>query len=166
MTKSVPGTEQTEAYGGRWTLYGAVMQELFTLGLADGDLVVESGNERSQFGDYLLTELGWRGRYLQACGLPDGPDLDSWVPQTGADFFVAFDLLDRLRTPFTLMAMMRLRARKGAVVTVPNPVMGGVRVTPISLDDFELHGWDARALSLRGGVSDSIMAVCRAAGGL
>ena len=156
-------------YENRHQLYTRVAYELFELGLGDEDKIVEVGAASGEFDYFMRAEQDWRGIYLPIDVSIDGTNLEEWAPLLHSSFFVSIDRLSELRSPFSLMSMLQIRARKGVVVTVPNPDFKEQApdrriVTAISTDDFHLHGWEASKDSFFGNTEDSIIAVSRGRG--
>lgn len=155
---------RTGTYPFRKVRYTAVAEKMRSMGLQEGDLVVDIGAGRCEF-DHLLHELGLRVRYLPIDGSIDGTNLEVWCARNlRADFYVAIEILEHLREPFRLMLELMRTAKKGVLATTPNPntvdVLGidSTHVTPLDEDDFFFMGWDTEIRSHFGKKDDSILA--------
>ena len=167
MDQEYQEEDALQVYESRRALFHQIAYELFDMGLSDRDRIVEVGATDGDFDFFLRAEEEWRGLYVPLGAPVDSTSFDDWASSIEADFFVSINLLERISQPFTLMALMAIRARKGVVAVVlnPEPLTEGKIVTPISSDDFAIHGWDARVLSLGGREKDSIIATYHEARG-
>lgn len=106
----------------------------------------------------------WHGKYIPIDGSIDGTDLNYWVPDIKADYYVCIELLEHLYNPFRLMDEMVRCAKKGVIITTPNSdvvdtlAIDSTHVTPLHRFHFEMRGWSAEIHSLFSKPNDSIVA--------
>ncbi len=101
------------------TRYKAVADKLFAMGLDQNHTVRDIGAGTCQFGRY-LRERHWAGDYIPVDAVIDGTDVDQYnvLP---ADFIVSIETVEHLYLPLRLVAEMCMKARRGVVLTTPNP---------------------------------------------
>jgi hypothetical protein len=153
---------RTGCYDYRAVRYNAAVSRMVDMGLDDDSLVVDVGAGWTELDFCLRTDWGWRGRYYPVDGMLDGTDLESWVPPRRADFFVALEILEHLRSPGTLLENLIANANRGVVVSVPNPrttdVLGMDRthVTVVREEMLCAHGLTVEEHSFYGKPRDSL----------
>lgn len=156
--------ERTGTYAFRCRRYRAVHRALARHGLADGDIVYDVGAGMCEFGRFLFTQVGWSGRYVAVDGAIDGTDLDEWTPRDDAHAFVAIEVLEHLRDPLCMLALLERRTTKVSVITTPNPetvdvlALDSTHVSPIAADDLRARNWSVRALRLFNSHEDTLLA--------
>src|SRR6266568_5097709 len=113
--------ERKGTYAFRRRRYDAVARRLLALGLQEGDVVVDLGAGRCEFGRYLRLELRQPSLvYLPFDGAIDGIDFDDFIPLVKADWYVAIEVLEHLHDPWTTLDQISRCARRGIVLTTPN----------------------------------------------
>jgi hypothetical protein len=156
---------RTGKYEWRRVRYLATLKALHGLGLDDGSTVVDVGAGWTELDACLRVDGGWRGRYIPVDGCIDGTDLEQWEPPREAEFFVALELLEHLDRPVRLVQAMQQHARRGIVVSTPNPYttdvlgMDPTHRTPIFPATLEELGFMVGAMSFYGQPSDSLLGV-------
>lgn len=90
-------------------------------GLTDDMTVIDVGAGWTEFDYTLRAEFGFKGRYIPVDGGIDGTDLNEWMPQRRADWFVALEIAEHLLEPYSFLGKMMLMADKGVVFSTPNP---------------------------------------------
>jgi hypothetical protein len=146
------------------TRYCAVANMLFTLGLKDGDILVDIGAGSCQFDHYLRTVRGWSGRYLPVDAVVCGSDLNVWKPAMKADFTVCIEVLEHLESPERMVTLMQESTKKGVVATTPNGrVIDVIACDPTHLHslvpmDFFLWGFNTETRQFFNKENDSILA--------
>ncbi len=110
-------------------------------------------------------ENGFRGRYWPVDGGLDGTDLNFWSPPRPADWFVCLELVEHLHNPERLIRAMQSAARRGVVLSTPNPrttdVLGmdATHVTPVHAGELQAMWFQVSEQSFYGGTDDSLLAV-------
>jgi hypothetical protein len=133
----------------------------------DTDTIVDVGAGWTEFDYCLRAEFGSRCRYIPVDGCIDGTDLEVWTPPREADWFVALELLEHLHDPDRLVAAMQEKARKGIVISTPNPMttdvlgMDPTHVTPISAARLAGYGFSSTEESFYGMQRDSLLGLWR-----
>ena len=156
--------ERTGTYEYRTRRYAAVADEMELLGFADGDLVVDVGAGMCEFDRY-MRERGMHPRYVPVDGCIDGTDLNLWRPSLAFDFFVAIETIEHINTPAGMLNAFERKARKGAVLTTPNPERVDVRamdkthVSPIDPWWLEERDWRVEKRSFFGQPEDSLLGI-------
>ena len=141
-------SQRRSTYEFRSIRYEAVYNQLKELGLKNGDSIVDVGAGDQEFLRY-LEEQDWTGDYTPVDGLIDGTDLNLWVPDKKADYFVCIEVVEHLYKPLEMLYTLDLFALKGAVVTTPNPTvvdvyaMDSTHISEVSAMDFCRQGWKA-----------------------
>lgn len=107
-------------YAFRCRRFRVVYNELVRMGFARGDSVLDLGAGRQDFKRF-LREQGWYGLYVPIDGAIDGTDLNTWSPSEMADFVVAIEVAEHLLDPYRFLAKATRAARRGCVMTTPNP---------------------------------------------
>jgi SAM-dependent methyltransferase len=104
------------------TRYRGVADKLFEMGLEDWHTVLDVGAGTCQFGRY-LRERGWRGLYSPVDAVIDGVNLESFrLPFcVRVDYVVCMEVLEHLHNWEWLFSMIDSVARRGFVLTTPNP---------------------------------------------
>lgn len=137
------------------TRYKGVMDALVSIGLRDGNSVLDAGAGDCHFGRYLF-EQGWRGKYtpVDATIGPEGTDLELWDPEKGlTSFCVAIEVAEHLINPLRFIERMQFASRMGVVVTTPNcrvvDVLGcdPTHVSIITKEQLEHHGFEVTTAS-------------------
>jgi hypothetical protein len=130
------------------TRYAGVFAKLQEMGLADGDGVLDMGAGDCHFGRYLF-EQGWRGSYCpRDATIGKGYDLESWTPKAQWTWVVAIEVAEHLIDPLTFLRKLTRGAKKGAVITTPNPrVVDVLRCDPthvsiITEEQLTALGWN------------------------
>ena len=168
---------RTGCYEWRCERYDAALEALHGLGLDDDCTVVDVGSGWGEFGCRLHTggvgpgrPLGFgeppasRARYIPVDAALDGVDLEHWQPRE-ADYFVCLEVLEHLAKPARLLTEMIARARRGVIVSTPNPdvvdVLGcdPTHRTPITRALLEMAGMHVELASFYGKPDDSLFAV-------
>lgn len=156
----------------RFIRYGAVADELQSIGMDDSSLLMDLGAGMCDFDFYLRTVRGWKGRYLPVDRAIDGGDLDEYIPPWSqfADFVTAIEVLEHLERPGLLAGSACRAARVGAVFTTPNTDVLGVEVvremdpthiSPLTQRDLEWWGFDVKVEAFFGQPQDSLLATWR-----
>lgn len=136
-----------------------------TCDLSDTDTVVDLGAGWTELDYCLRTEGVWKGRYIPIDGGIDGTDLNRWIPQRPAEWFVALEILEHLANPFRLIELAKRAANKGVIISTPNPrttdVLGmdPTHVTPICAEDLTRIGFLVQERSFYGQPDDSLFGV-------
>ncbi len=155
---------RTAAYADRLPRYMAAAGVLAKGGLTDSMTVCDVGAGWTEFDICLRAILRWKGRYWPVDGGLDGTDLELWVPPQHADWFIALEVLEHLANPDRLLAAMMGAARKGVVISTPNPrtvdVLGmdADHRTIIYATYLEHLGFTVTAQSFYGKPKDSLFA--------
>lgn len=126
-------SRRTGTYDFRCRRYDAVLDELTKLGVGEWDVVYDLGAGMCEF-DRRARERGQHFRYVPVDGCIDGTDLNEWIP-TEVDAFVAIEVIEHLFEPFDFLRRLARHARKGVVVTTPNPL----RVDVLGMDPTHRH---------------------------
>jgi hypothetical protein len=107
--------------------YSIVKKRLDEMGLDHGDTLVDVGAGDCAFDGFLRRD-GWSGQYVPIDGSIQGLDLDSkhWSAEdlacfVPADWYVAIEVLEHCDDWRYPLRLMMERARKGVVITTPNP---------------------------------------------
>lgn len=128
--------------------------------------VCDVGAGWTEFGRRMF-EIGWQSRYWPVDGGLDGTDLNHWVPQRSADFFVALEILEHLHDVYRIVHAMKERAQLGIVISTPNPRttdvigMDPTHVRSISMEMLQAYGFTVEERSFYGKNNDSLLAVWR-----
>lgn len=144
------------------TRYKAVADKLFVMGLRNCHSVRDVGAGTCQFGRY-LRERGWTGDYLPVDAVLDGTDLATCRIHP-ADFIVCIETIEHLHNPFEMIGKIMRAARRGCVLTTPNPdtvdVLGcdPTHISFVSAWDFQLMGLRTNEHSWFGGENDTLLA--------
>ncbi len=135
-----------------------------TLGLEDSDTLYDIGAGWTEL-DYCLRSTGdWRGRYIPIDGGIDGTDLEEWMPPRTAEWFVALELIEHLERPEPLLRLMKTFAKKGVILSTPNPYttdvlgMDETHKTVIWPQYLQNSGFEVEARSFYGKPNDSLFA--------
>ena len=166
---------RTGSYEWRCHRYDAALEAMHGLGLDDDCTVVDVGAGWGEFGVRLHTGLpirranqkrrSCRARYIPIDAAWDGVDLERWVPPQKADYFVCLEVLEHLTHPSLLMVEMTMQAKRGVIVSTPNPEttdvlgMDPTHKTPVSKRALELAGYHVETASFYGKPDDSLFAV-------
>lgn len=156
---------RTGCFDYRRVRYERTLDEMLRLNLCDEDIVFDIGAGRTEFNISLRHYALSRAMYCPVDAVIDGTDLERWVPMRDAEFFVALELLEHLRSPGRLVKFVQRRTKKGFLISTPNPrttdVLGmdSTHVTPIS--KRQLRNWDFEVYeeSFYGQPADSLFAV-------
>lgn len=122
-------------------------------GLKNFDTIVDVGAGWQDFDYVLRFEYMWRGIYLPVDHMY-GDDLNSWHPTREVDWFVCLEILEHLTTGGWLVEMMKNMARKGIVVTTPDPATVDVlgmdpgHVRAITAEELNGWGFDTTTVSI------------------
>lgn len=149
--------ERTGRYEWRCQRYDIALALMSFVGLYNEDTVCDVGAGWTEFGARMFTTRSARPRYWPVDGCLDGVDIETWVPQRSAEWFVALELLEHLSNPSRLVAAMQARATRGIIVSTPDPnttdVLGMDRThkTPVSQGMLESWGFDVAHATLYGG---------------
>ena len=155
--------QRVSSYWFRCRRYKAVADKLFQLGLKDSDTIYDLGAGRCDFDYYLRVTKKWRGRYVPVDGSLDGTNLETWNPPE-TDWFVSIEVIEHLTNPLEFLYNLICSARKGVVVTTPNPAttdvlgMDPTHVAPIPMFELRDAGFKAETRSFFGKPKDSILA--------
>lgn len=155
---------RTGKYEWRRVRYSAAIEKMLSLGLSDDDTLIDVGAGWTEFDYCLRAEYGWRGRYIPIDGGIDGTDIETWVPPRSVDWFVALEIIEHLDDPFRLVRTMTQHARRGVVMSTPNPrttdVLGmdPTHKTPVEMRDLVLSGFSVEERSFYGQPDDSLFA--------
>src|SRR5688572_5717951 len=146
--------ERRSTYEFRCRRYRAVYEKLVSMGLNDFDSITDIGAGRKDF-EKFMREQGWIGSYIPVDGCIDGVDLDAYECESMTDWVVAIEVLEHLYEPFRLLEdVKRFGARRGVVITTPNPEVVDVlaidrtHVTPISYADLRVEGMTVERATL------------------
>lgn len=140
------------SYENRSRRYELVVRALVDCGWQQGDVLYDLGAGMCDFARYAYTH-GMEMRYVPVDGSIDGTDLEEWSPPQDADWYVCIETIEHLRNPWILLSKMQ-RAKKGAVVTTPNPDRTDVLAldpdhkSPVYSLDFALYGYLPEAVSI------------------
>jgi hypothetical protein len=125
------------------TRYAGAANRLFALGMTHAHSLCDVGAGSLQFGQY-LHERGWRGRYAPVDAVLDGTDLETWAAPP-ADYFACIEVLEHVRNPYRLLLSMMASARRGVVITTPNPdVIDVINCDPTHVS--EVHAFELESL--------------------
>jgi len=167
---------RTGCYEYRCERYDAALTAMHGLGLDDDCTVVDVGAGAHEFGCRLHTGRDRaqeppgvylppsRARYYPVDAALDGVDLEHWTPRK-ADWFVALEIVEHLRAPARLLTEMAIKARRGVVVSTPNPQttdvlgMDPTHQTAVTRSMLELAGYRVETASFYGREDDSLFAV-------
>jgi len=156
--------ERSGTYEFRCLRFKSVADKLFAMGLKDEMTVIDAGAGVCEFDYYLRTERNWRGMYIPVDGVIDGTNLELWVPRFGPDFITAIEIIEHLRDPHRFLSVLERYARRGAVITTPNPKttdvlgMDHTHVSECPEEMFRYRGWIPEITSHFGKPNDSILA--------
>jgi hypothetical protein len=145
------------------TRYRGVAERLAALGFDTYASVMDVGAGTCQFARY-LREHAWCGPYMPVDAVIDGADLSKWIPSFMADYAVCIETLEHIHNPGRLLGMLRHAARKGIVITTPNPdVVDVLRCDPthvsvITPGFLESQGYVVTARSFFGVPNDTLVA--------
>ena len=162
---------RTGSYEQRRVRYRAAGDWLLSAGLSNTSVVYDLGAGRTEFDYCLRRDYDWRGVYVPIDGSL-GTDLETWEPKE-ADFYVCLEIVEHLYSWRELLARLQRHAKKGIVVSTPNPSttdvlgMDATHVTEISAADLEAFGFNVAERTFYGGVfsagkPDSLFATWRA----
>jgi hypothetical protein len=149
-------------YHERASRYLTASDRLHRGGICDRDVLVDVGAGCTELDFCLRTEHRWRGRYVPVDGWIDGTDLEVWDPARAFDWFAALEVLEHLKDPERLVMVFRENARRGFVVTTPNPDVVDVRamdpthITPITRGDLEAWGLHTTVHNFYGTPADGL----------
>jgi trans-aconitate methyltransferase len=174
---------RTGKYEWRCVRYDAALEVMHHEGLDDDCTVVDVGSGWGEFGvrlhtgrskfDLELERWGpWvasiapsRARYIPVDAALDGTDLETWTPPRPADWFVALELIEHLDNPGRLINNMIMKARRGVILSTPNPAtvdvlgMDATHRTPVGRHRLEALGFRVEERSFYGKPADSLFAV-------
>lgn len=128
-----------------------VVDRLFAEGLADGDVLMDVGAGTCALGQY-LRERGWRGLYVPVDAAVDGVDLAAWTPPAKVDWVVCLEVVEHLQAPLCFIDALGSAARKGLIVSTPNPAVVNVaaldstHVSEVSVEEFAALGMEYRVV--------------------
>lgn len=126
--------------------------------------VFDVGAGATEFGRFLW-ERGYSGRYFPVDACIDGVDLNEWVPQRTADWFVCLEVIEHVWDPVRLLRAMQNAALRGVIVSTPNPAttdvlgMDKTHVTPVSHAVLSSLAFDVEPRSFYGKPDDSLFGV-------
>lgn len=169
-------------YEWRCVRYDAALEALHGLGLDDDSTVIDVGSGWGEFGVRLHTgrdcmcppHHGFgcnlippsRARYIPVDAGNDGTDLETWLPRP-VEYMVALEVVEHMRDPERLLAVMAIGATKGVVVSTPNPEttdvfgMDPTHKHEITRSWLESWGFKVEARSFYGQPDDSLFGVLR-----
>lgn len=156
---------RTGKYEWRAIRYRAAAQAMRWRGLDDAMTVMDVGAGWTEFDYCLRAEFGWKGRYIPIDGGIDGTDLEVWTPPREADWMVGLEIIEHLDDPNRLINALQFYARKGVVLSTPNPrttdVLGmdPTHKTPIPEAWLRRRGFAVYEASFYGQPNDSLFAV-------
>lgn len=170
---------RTGKYEWRCHRYDAALAVMHHEGLDDHCTVVDVGSGWGEFGVRLHTGRGWdpgfpcwdrylppsRARYIPVDAGNDGTDLETWTPPRYAEWFVALELVEHLDDPARLINSMIMKARRGVILSTPNPAttdvlgMDATHRTPVGRNRLEALGFRVEERSFYGKPADSLFAV-------
>jgi hypothetical protein len=107
---------------------------------------------------------GRRGRYIPVDGAIDGVNLEFWTPARPVDWMVGIEIIEHMEDPERLVRAMVRGARKGVILTTPNPdvvdVLGCDRThkTAVSTSDLLAWGFSSVPMPLFGKAGDTLLA--------
>lgn len=133
-------------YHERKSRYLVAVDRMLRGGLCDRDIVVDIGAGYTELDVCLRVDHAWRGRYVPVDGWIDGTDIEEWTPEFDCDWYAALEILEHLRDPRRLVEELKASAKRGFVITTPNPevvdvlAMDPTHVTP--LPRGLLESWD------------------------
>lgn len=146
--------KRTGTYEFRCRRYGLIVDRLSRMGLNHGDVVVDVGAGRCEFGRY-LREAGWHCHYIPFDGSIDGVDLDrGWRLPFRPHFAVAIEFIEHLTHPFLFMRRLLDQCQIGVAVTTPNPAevdvlaMDATHKSPVTETQLRMQGFFTQALQL------------------
>ena len=135
------------SYEFRSIRYEAVLDTLKLLGFTDTASIIDVGGADGEFGKYLI-ENGFKGKYQVIDGMIDGTDLNNWSPKgEDFDFAVSIEVIEHLKVPSDFLKSLDNVAKKGIVVTTPNPLVVDVKamdkthISPTYPKDFYANGY-------------------------
>jgi hypothetical protein len=113
--------ERTGKYEYRAIRYRKAADWMVQNGLDDSDTICDIGAGWTELDYCLRVEYDWKGRYIPIDGGISDVDLNFWKPERDVDFFVGLEIIEHLYEPLRLLEDMKPHARKGIVVSTPNP---------------------------------------------
>ena len=160
-------------YEFRCRRYEAVCQKLEVMGFETTrqncrGIIVDLGAGRGEFGAYLRTRFSSSKHiYIPLDASIDGIDLDNFRPWIeGITFYTAIEFLEHLPHVSVMhyLSMMPYQAKKGAVITTPDPettdvlAMDVTHKTPIHAAELMHRGWNVEHQRLFTEHRDTIVA--------
>jgi hypothetical protein len=151
-------------YDFRSIRYEAVLESLRLLGLKNGDTLVDVGGADGEFGKY-LSKQQLDIKYLVVDGMIDGTDLNKWEPTQEFDFVVSIEVIEHLKQPRKFLATLDGVAKKGVVLTTPNPhvtdvkAMDATHISEVYPVDFYAQGYRVYPQTLFFENGDSLLAI-------
>lgn len=130
--------ERTGKYEYRAIRYRKAIDWMVENGLNDSHTIVDVGAGWTELDYCLRKEYDWKGRYIPIDGGISDVDLNNWTPERPVDFFVALEIIEHIYKPIELLNRMKPYARKGIIVSTPNPNT----VDVLAMDDthvIEVH---------------------------
>lgn len=157
---------RTGKYEWRRTRYMAALKAMQLCGgLTDQDTVLDVGAGWTELDFCLRVDGDWKGRYIPLDGGIDGTDLDHYMPSRTVDWVVALEIIEHLHQPVRLMQSLMKHARKGMIVSTPNPrttdVLGmdPTHVTMFTAEDLTRLKFTVQETSFYGQPDDSLFGV-------
>lgn len=153
--------DETPTYGtyyDRRQEYAKVYQRLLSMGLGDGDLIVDVGAGSCDFDRYLREEQHWTGRYWPIDGAVQGMDftIDTpgwYLPGEPVDWIVAIETIEHIPQSMNIVRELIDHCTEGVVVTTPNGEILDVasldltHVDSYKRSDLERHGMDVEGVT-------------------
>lgn len=152
-------------YHERKSRYLVAADRMLRGGLCERDVVVDVGAGYTELDVCLRIDHGWRGRYVPVDGWIDGTDIEQWTPRYDYDWYAALEILEHLHDPRRLVNAFKATAKRGFVITTPNPdvvdvlAMDPTHITPLSRELLESWGLYTTVHNFYGRHEDGIAAL-------
>ena len=108
-------------YAQRSVRYIKALRTMQLYGLNNDDTVCDVGAGATEFDICLRISGLWMGRYWPVDGGLDGVDLEEWKSPQKAEWFVALEVLEHMKYPWTLLRELMYNATRGVILSTPNP---------------------------------------------
>lgn len=149
--------ERTGKLEWRAIRYRRAIDAMIENGLEDGQTIFDVGAGMTEFIKILHRDYDYNVRYIPVDGGIDGTDLNHWYPPRNAHWFVALELFEHLNNWQGLLDNMKGHAKKGIVVSTPDPYttdvlgMDHTHVTEIPKTALTMNGFKVTRETFFGG---------------